>query len=255
VLDLHNVESALHASCAEAERWPLSLAHRRFAQAYIREERRWLPRFSSILAASEADAGRVRGRSLSTPVDVYPNALPFSPVPLVEEENAIGFSANFEYQPNIAAVRFLVREIWPSLHRRFPELKLRLIGKNPHAVSKLTRGVPNLEITGPVAEAIPEIARLKIAIVPLLSGSGTRIKILEAWAAARPTVSTSIGAEGLDRGPGRELVIADGAERFIEAVAQLLGSLERRRRIGCAARLRYEEEFTWEKAWQRLKLV
>ena len=249
VLDLHNVESALHNSCAKTRHSLSGLAHRRFARACLDLERRWLPRFWKILTPSESDA-----RRLPVPADVYPNALPLFPIPAAPEDDAIGFSANFEYHPNVAGVRFLLGEIWPVLHRRFPSLKLRLIGKNPHMISRYVSAAPNVETTGAIEDAIRELGRVKIAVVPLLSGSGTRIKILEAWAAAKPVISTTVGAEGIGIQQDRDILIADTAHDFIESVTALLGSLERRRRMGCAARHKYEEEFTWEKAWEKLQL-
>ena len=254
ILDLHNIESELHASCARAARWPLSIAHGRFERVYIGEEKLWLPRFSRLLCTSAADARRIAQLAPATPVAVYPNALPSVPIPVEVEENVIAFSGNFEYHPNIAAVRFLLKQIWPKLAGRFPTLKLRLIGKNSHAVAGYLDGAKRVETTGPVENAVAELAKARVVVVPLLSGSGTRVKILEAWAAARAVVATSIGAEGLGARPGIDIVIAATADAFAASVGELLGSNERRHRIGCAGRHSYEEAFTWEKAWQNLPL-
>jgi glycosyltransferase involved in cell wall biosynthesis len=253
-LDLHNVESALHASCARSGSWPLSAAHSRFQHAYVRQEKRWLPRFSNLLSTSEEDAGRLRNLAPGTPVTVYRNALPLLPLPELPEENVIAFSGNFEYHPNKEAVRFLAKDIWPRLAERYPTLRLRLIGRNPGAVARYIEGIAAIETTGPVEDAVAELAKVKVAVVPLLSGSGTRLKILEAWAAARPVVATTIGAEGLGGKPGIDIVLSDTADDFVASVSELLGSNERRRRIGCAARHTYEEGFTWETAWQSLPL-
>ena len=257
VLDLHNIESNLHGSCARSGTWPLAAAHARFERTYVREEERWLPRFSRLLATSEGDARRASELSPGTPVAVYRNALPFVPPPAPAGDNqgidhVIGFSGNFEYHPNIAAVRFFVKRVWPRLAKQFPALKLRLIGKNPGAVARYIGGIGGIETTGPVEDAIAELAKVEVAVVPLLSGSGTRLKILEAWAAARPVVSTPIGAEGLEARAGVDLVLADTPDAFAASVAELLGSKERRRQIGCAARRTYEERFTWESAWKVL---
>ena len=102
-----------------------------------------------------------------------------------------------EYHPNLTAVRFFRLEIWPRLRDRWPQLVWRLVGKNPKAVQRFTRGDPRIEVVGPVQDAVCELARSRVAVVPLLSGSGTRLKILEAWAAGLPVVSTTLGAEGL----------------------------------------------------------
>jgi polysaccharide biosynthesis protein PslH len=127
-----------------------------------------------------------------------------------------------------------------------------LLGKNTEAVRKFTFGDPRIEVVGPVDDAIVELARAKVAVVPLLAGSGTRLKILEAWAAGVPVVSTSIGAEGLPARDGEHLLLADGAAKFAETVSSLLASRDMRCKIARAGRLLLEKEFTWETAWEKL---
>jgi glycosyltransferase involved in cell wall biosynthesis len=167
-------------------------------------------------------------------------------------EDAIVFSGNMEYHPNISAVRFFRREIWPLLRERWPGLIWRLIGKNPEAVERFTSGDARIQVQGQVDDAILELARAKVAVVPLLAGSGTRLKILEAWAAGLPVVSTSLGAEGLGARDGETLLIADDGAAFAEAVSRLLACPNLRERLGMAGRSLLEKEFTWEAAWKRL---
>ena len=164
---------------------------------------------------------------------------------------SIVFSGNMEYHPNIDAVRYFRTEIWPLLRQRHPELVWRLVGRNPSAVSAFT-GAPGIEVVGPVADAVPELARSRIAIVPLRAGSGTRLKILEAWAAGLPVVSTSIGAEGLPARHGEHLLLADSAVDFAQAVTRLLTCEELCSHLGKAGRLLLEKEFTWKSAWESL---
>src|SRR5262249_44803226 len=97
-----------------------------------------------------------------------------------------------------------------------------------------------------------ELALARAAVVPLLTGSGTRLKILEAWAAGLPVVSTTIGAEGLSTRHGVHLLVADTAPDFAQAVSRLLACPETRAELGMAGRLLLEKEFTWEKAWRKL---
>ncbi len=104
----------------------------------------------------------------------------------------------------------------------------RLVGKNPESVEKLVAGDPRIELSGPVEDAVAELARAQVAVVPLLAGSGTRFKILEAWAAALPVVSTTIGAEGLPVRDGEHMLLADTAAAFAEAVSRLLACKELR---------------------------
>jgi len=255
VLDMHNIESVLMARRAQAAGFPASAVFRRFERASAALERRWLPRFSSILAASERDAELIRASNGVGRVLVYPNALPHIPAPGNAPGHAIAFSGNLEYDPNRDAVLHFHRRIWPALKERWPGLVWRLIGKNPAAVSHLVKSDPRIEVTGPPADPVKALASAQAVIAPLRIGSGTRVKILEAWAAARPIVSTSVGAEGLPARDGVNILLADQPAAFAQAVSGLLESEELRLRIGRAGRESYEREFTWESAWARLDVT
>jgi glycosyltransferase involved in cell wall biosynthesis len=255
ILDLHNIESVLHARCALAGRGAPALAHRSFENICRDLEEKWLPRFTYLLATSESDAELLRAISPGSSVLVYANAIPFVPAPPRREEDVIVFSGNLEYHPNISAVRYFREEIWPELRVRWPGLVWRLIGKNPQGVTRITRGDPRIQLSGPITDAVAELARAKVAIVPILAGSGTRVKIIEAWAAGVPVVSTPLGAEGLPARAGEHLLLAEDAPGFRNAVSSLLASPALRERIGRAGRYLFECEFTWEAAWKCLQFL
>lgn len=255
VLDLHNVESALHAACARTEPWPQRLAHRIFQRHAERWERRLFPLFDLILTTSQQDAERVLRISPTARVAVYPNALPLRPAPVSQGSNqreVIAFSGNLEYHPNITAVRFFRTRIWPELSRLRPGLVWKLIGKNEHAVRSLVQGDARIELTGPVDDALRELSGADVAIAPLLAGSGTRVKIMEAWAARRAVVSTPIGAEGLPAEDGVNIVLARSATDWVGTVVRLLDDPASRARLGAAGRETFERELCWPAAWERL---
>ncbi len=248
VLDLHNIESELARTHARSVRWPISWVSSRFAEAYRKLEQEWLPQFDTLLVASEDDRVRVRHKD----THVYPNALPLLPRPESAEEDCIVFSGNLEYHPNIEAVRWFRRAIWPLIEAKCPNLEWRLVGRNPEAIEKVVAGSPKIRIVGPVDDAIAELARAKVCVVPLLSGSGTRFKILEAWAAQRAVVSTRLGAEGLAARNGEHLAIAEYPQQFADVVIRLVRDRGARAGLAAAGRRLYEDRFTWEKAWGAL---
>jgi polysaccharide biosynthesis protein PslH len=261
VLDLHNVESVLHERCANVGSGRLGdglirAGHRRFAAASHKLESALLPRFSAILAASEEDARLVRRLAGPAPVHVYPNSLPWVEAPHSPEYPQLVFSANFEYHPNIDAVEFLVGAIWPQLRKVHPELRLRLVGRGDSFIRHLLPpGPPELtgiEVTGPVENARAEIAQAQIVIAPLRAGSGTRVKILEAWAAARCVVATPLAAEGLTARDGVNIALESDAERFAARVAQLLDDSPSRQRLAAEGRRTFEDNYSWETAWKNL---
>ena len=246
VLDLHNVESQLHRRYGQAEGGWQALAHERFAKACERLERVWLPRFDHLLVTSDV------GASLPNAI-VYPNTLPLTPAPARDEKERIIFSGNMEYHPNVQAVKWFAAHVWPWLAVRHPALEWRLAGKNEHAVRSLVSHLPRVHLTGMIEDAAVELAQARVAVVPLLSGSGTRLKILEAWAAGTPVVSTPLGAEGLGELEDLPLVLASNGPEIAEAIDGLLTDTGRRSSLASRARELFEQRFTWPAAWERLR--
>jgi glycosyltransferase involved in cell wall biosynthesis len=162
------------------------------------------------------------------------------------------FSGNFEYHPNVDAVELLVNEIWPEVRRGHPEARLRLVGKGEGAVRRLVGGDGSIETTGPVEDALSEIAVADVAIAPLRIGSGTRLKIIEAWAAGRAVVATPLGAEGLRARDGENIRLAPDAAGFARAIGELLDDADLRARLGAAGHECFREFYSWEAAWRAL---
>lgn len=248
MLDLHNIESELAATHAHSLNGPQRWASEQFAAMYRDLEQEWLPKFDTLLVTSDAD----RARLTHPDIRVFANAVPRTPLPSVPEHAAIVFSGNLEYHPNIEAVRWFARSIWPGLSRELPRAEWRLIGRNAHAIAATVRGLPHTTIVGPVDDAIAAIAEGRVCVVPLLSGSGTRFKILEAWAAERAVVSTTLGAEGLGAIHGEHLLLADSAAEFTQAIVRVWKDDTLRHRLAQAGRARYEQHFTWDAAWRQL---
>lgn len=248
VLDLHNIESELARTHALASGGVKGMMMSRFASAYRHLEREWIPQYDLVLVTSDEDRAR-----LDHPrVHVYPNALPEIPGPSAEEQDCVVFSGNLEYHPNVEAVRWFRSAIWPRIRE---QTEWRLIGRNPKAVAKIVAGDDRIKLIGPVEDAVAAIAQARVSVVPLLSGSGTRFKILEAWAAARAVVSTTLGAEGLGAQSGEHLLIADDPAAFAEAIMRLLKGPAERLRLGESGRKLYLDRFTWQAAWKQLEQI
>ena len=250
VLDLHNVESVLHQRCATASRGLIAAGHKRFANMSEKLEARLLPRYSLVLATSERDKATARAIAPNARIAVYPNSIPWVESPQVAVQPVIAFSGNFEYHPNIDALRFLLGEVWPEIRKRRPELRLKLVGRGSEFFA-----APSIETTGPVEDALRELATAEVVIAPLRIGSGTRIKILEAWASGRPVVATPLAAEGLSARDNMDICLATTAVEMADAVDRLLGDPDRSKRIAAAGRLRFESDYTWEAAWRALELI
>ena len=255
ILDLHNIESRWHTTCAMNETGPARWAHRRFAASYRALERTYVPAYHHILVTSRNDASHLASLVPEELLTVYPNTLPLHPVPQTRREHAVVFSGNLEYLPNIQAIRYFHAEIWPLIRRQFPEIAWRLIGRNPQAVRSIVAGDQRIELIGPVEDAIEHLAKAEVAIVPLRSGSGTRLKILEAWAANTPVVTTAIGAEGLEGHPDIHWLIGDSPADFASKVHLLLTNSSLAKQIAGAARQQFEQYYTWPVAWSTLPML
>lgn len=253
-LNLHNVESVLQERTAQTEPWPAPILFRRFASRYAALEREWFTRFDCVLAASTDDAQLVRAAAPQAKVTVYPNAIPERDAVSTptREAHAIAFSGNLAYAPNISAVRWFARDVWPQLHRAQPGLEWRLIGRNPQAVEPWIDQSLNITATGPVDDAVAHLAQVKVVVAPLLSGSGTRLKILEAWAAQRAVVSTTLGAEGLEGRAGVHFEIADTADTMHTSIIRLLQNEHQREQLGRAGHKLLKDRYTWPAAWREL---
>src|ERR1700722_11871862 len=122
--------------------------------------------------------------------------------------NRIVFVGLMNYHANVDGAIWFTREVWPEIHRRFPSWRLTLVGAEPVAAVRELASQPGVEVTGTVPDVAPFYEKALAAIVPLRSGGGTRLKILEAMAAGTPVVSTPIGAEGLEISPGENILLA-----------------------------------------------
>ena len=192
---------------------------------------RALPRARTVVVPNAADVEHYRPRA----GDPEPDG------------RTVLFFGLLSTQPNIDGIRWFVQEIWPRITRARPDARLKILGKGaPPEVQALA--APGIEVTGFVEDLRPHLASAAAVVVPLRLGGGTRLKIVEAMAMARPVVSTTLGAEGIDARPGRELLVADAPEAFATSVVQLLQEPATGARLGSAARRLAEERYSWEGA-------
>lgn len=169
-------------------------------------------------------AGEAR-RSGISPLTEIPNAYPFAPEPSSIEPTHhrlphVLFVGGFTYPPNREGMDWFLAEVWPLVEHRVPRAELHIVGDAGHATYGTGAGA--VHVHDRVGDLTPLLATASISVAPLLAGTGSRLKILESWAHGVPVVSTSIGASGLNAHPGENILIADTAHDFADAIAQLL---------------------------------
>ena len=144
------------------------------------------------------------------------------------------FVGAMDWEPNIDAAEFFCAEILPKIHVKIPEVRFRIVGRNPGQRVHRLKGT-SVEVTGTVSCVLDHLREAAVVAVPLRVAGGTRLKIYEAMAAGKAVVSTSIGAEGLDVHDGRDVVLADTGAEFADAVIMVMSDVELRRRYEGAA--------------------
>jgi glycosyltransferase involved in cell wall biosynthesis len=162
------------------------------------------------------------------------------------------FVGSMAYPPNAEAAVFFSRNVWPVIRKRMPDVRLMIVGAIPLPEVLALAQLPGVTVTGTVPDVRPYYASALAAIVPLLAGSGTRLKILEAMAAGVPVISTPVGAEGLEATPGRDFLIAqaDDPEEWISQLKDLAGQRESLVAAGLdLVRTHYDWEAIGEELW------
>ena len=183
-----------------------------------------MPRFNHLLLASQDDCTALRSRHPGHSFVHVPNAVrtPESPAAGVNRDpRSILFVGSLDYLPNEDAVAFFARSILPLIRERDDRMTFRIVGVGQSESIAAVRSLPGVQLIGAVANLAPEYAAAGMLVVPLRAGSGTRIKILEAFQHRTPVVSTTKGAEGLAVTNDEQLLIADTPEEFAAACVRL----------------------------------
>jgi glycosyltransferase involved in cell wall biosynthesis len=204
---------------------------------------------------SEREKQELLARSPNASVEVAPNGVdsrritPLLPKP---DSREILFVGSLKYLPNIDGLKFFIHDVMPLLQERVPDVVLRVVGRGPGPEIRELHAPPHIEITGEVDDLEPYYRQCALTVVPLRSGGGTRLKILESMAYGRPVVSTTLGAEGLELEPERDLLIADQPEALAESIARLLNDPQARNAMAERARRQVEKQYDWAAIAQRM---
>jgi len=202
----------------------------------------------AVVLCSALDARRATAAGVGR-VRVIANGYPVVTDPVgrstVGSPPTVMFQGLLTYPANIDAARWLVTEVGPALRERVPDVEIRLVGPAPPSLDELD-DPPRVTVTGRVPDMAAELARADLVVVPIRYGSGTRLKILEAFAQRVPVVSTTLGAEGLGAEDGVHLLIADTPPALAEACARLLGDPGLRRALVARAEALFLQRFSSE---------
>jgi len=252
VLFTHNVEAVIwrrHHEVATKPVWKaISWWEWRKMEA---AERRYLRLADRVLTVSETDRDAFATFLDPQKITVIPTGVDvdyFQPLPVEEIPDSLVFTGSMDWLPNEDAIFFFVEAILPLIKQQCPALSLEVVGRNPsRKLQSLVETETSVRLTGWVEDIRPFLARGSVCIVPLRIGGGTRLKIFEAMSMGKAVVSTSVGAEGLPVQTWENIVLADAPNDFASSVITLLRDSNQRHRLGTAARILVNENYSWPK--------
>ncbi len=264
VLFTHNVEAEIFERHAIQAKNVMRLVWQWESRKMDRFEGEALRRYDVAIAVSDRDRtvltkryGLQRVAVIDTGVDLdffAPQPIAASPPP---DGGTLIFTATMSWPANVDAIHFLLDEVFPRLASARPKIAVTIVGRNPPpalAEKIRTRGL-NVTLTGFVEDIRPYVAAADVYVIPLLVGSGTRIKAFEAMAMGRPVVSTAIGVEGLEVTDGTHYLRADNGEAFAASVLRLLDDSGLRATLAAHARALCEEKFSWERVASQFEAI
>lgn len=239
ILDMHNVESELAAQAVAVRtprfRFKIWLLRRQENRAVACADRVW--------TCTGEDRDRILARRPVTPVHVVPNTVPrfdeiapgagyFNPA---SERPVILFVGHLGYWPNIDAAKRLALRILPLVRKAIPQTELILAGRHPKSEVRRLADIEGVEVNANPADLSPLFDRADMTIVPLTSGGGSRIKILEAIARKKPIVATPLAVEGLALDDGAHLLLGSTDEDLAAQAIRLANDIGLRERLAESA--------------------
>jgi len=230
VLRAPNVEFVIWQRLAEIERNPLKKFYLNILTKRLKkEELETFNKVDAIYTVTERDMNIIQSFGFRKPITYVPTGIDITKnidITDVEVEYPSIFHLGaLDWMPNQEAVKWLLDKVWPQLHDRYPDLKFYIAGRRPPKwlLCIKTDGV---EVVGEVDDAAQFMKSKAIMPVPLFSGSGMRVKIIEAMMLKKAVVSTTIGIEGIIHNDEKDVLIANNAEEFIESISVLVSNYE-----------------------------
>jgi sugar transferase (PEP-CTERM/EpsH1 system associated) len=265
VLHFADVDSEKFAAYADAARgvrkWFFATESRRVR----REERRLTARVDAVAFVSDEEAALFRSildahqdRIVTLPNGVdtetfdrdrYPDA------PFQRTGRTLVFTGAMDYRPNVEAVTWFAREVFPAIRQALPGATFLIVGSKPAAAVRELAADPSVIVTGRVESVAAYLAHAEVAVAPLKIARGVQNKVLEAMAMAMPVVVSPDALTGIVATPGEHLVCADQPSEWVEACVRLVRDREAAARMGFAARQLVLNTYGWDAQFARLDRI
>lgn len=248
ILTIHNVERIKTQRISEFEPWGKTKIMNRIDSVLFRRfEPKMIRKAERCVTVSQANADILR--DIRDDIVVVENGVDISantPVTGNEDSLEMLFLGGMNYEPNIDGALYMVDSVLPIILNKIPAATLNVVGRKPDTRVLVLERSDSVQVCWDAPEVRPWYERSAVSVVPLRSGGGTRLKILESMAFGVPVVSTSIGCEGLDVTDGEDILIADTAEEFANAACRLLEDKGLRAMVAANARALVERRYGWD---------
>ncbi|MCX8009132.1 MAG: glycosyltransferase family 4 protein [Patescibacteria group bacterium] len=246
----HNIEHTIYQGYIHKYRYPfITSLMKRDVQKLITWEKRIWKQSSAVIAVSDDDAKEIQ-RYRSNSVFVVPNGVDidffqYRPLKKISNDCTCLFVGNFRWIQNRDAVEFLLNDLWPKIHAKFPLARLRIVGQEfPNRLLPVDNSVSIIPFVEDIRD---EFARCDIVFAPIRIGGGTKYKILEAMAAGRAVITTNKGAEGLDISHNKTCYIAENEYDWINIVSFIIDNPLHQIRVVKEARNFVQKKYSWDK--------
>lgn len=253
------VETGLYTDAYQNARGARRLRHQLTWLKYARYLRTIAHDFSALTVVSSTEQARLvnigipvgRIHIIANGVDCNAGTISGGP----REPFTLIYNGALTYSANYDAMQYFVRDILPQIRAQEPRVQLKITGRAPQfAINELSQDNV-VSFTGYVPDVRAEVRSCTLCVVPLRTGGGTRLKILEAMAVGTPVITTTKGAEGLEMQNGEQLIIADSPAAFARATLQLLSDEPLRLRLARAALERVRQQYDWQIIQARMEQV
>ena len=256
-LDEHNYETKLLKSV-------LSNSDRLLLRTYLKQQVGKLEKFEAaalhrsdaVGAVSDKDAVLIGRVASPGKVAVIPNGvdLAYFGIDRTPEPWNIVTVGSLDWAPNVEGIMWFLDNVWPQIVAKCPEAEINIVGRNPPKYL-LNRAKNNVAVLASVADVRDYVKKASVFVVPLFSGGGTRLKVLEAMAMRVPLVSTSVGVEGIQCENRRHFMVADRPEEFANRVLELLGNRSMADKLADNAHVLVSMQYGWDAIGEKLNNV
>ncbi len=261
IVIMHNIDYIRNERVIKNLPFGLKKIFHLFNQSKFKKwEIRALHQYNCIATMSDIDKSILEKDTMGLNFQVLPNGVDTKTIKFKfndtdKANNHIVFVASMDSDANHDGAIFFIEKIFGIIKKQVPEANISFVGRNPRKGLLEKHNGRDIIVTGMVESVLEYYEQATVVVVPLRSGGGTRLKILEAVAAGVPVVSTSVGAEGLNLIDKKEILIADTPQDFANCVLQLLGSGPLRKQIALNGRKKVENEYDWSIIAQKSDII